>query len=83
MYFVVYMYIHVDEGDQICVQSMDGQLFLYHHDTPAFSCFLPDFLLPGPLRYIPRTDSFVTVNSSHFLQTFRYMIATTWLTVYL
>ena len=55
----------------MCVQSMDGQLLFFHQDSPAFSCFLPDFLLPGQLGYLPRTDSIVTINSAHILQAFR------------
>lgn len=57
--------------DHVCVQSMDGQLSFFHHENAAFSCFLPDFLLPGPLRYLPRTDSLLTTNSARMLQTFR------------
>lgn len=60
-------------GEQICVQSMDGQLSFFHHDTPTFSCFLPDFLLPGPLGYIQQTGSLVTVNSAHMLQVFKWV----------
>ena len=41
-----------------------------------FTCFLPDFLLPGPLDYILYTDSLVTVNSAHILQVFKCVFAT-------
>ena len=51
---------------------MDGQLSFFHQDSPAFSCFLPGFLVPGPLTYLPKTDSLVTVNSAHTLQVFKY-----------
>ena len=57
--------------DHVCVQSMDGQLSFFRNENAAFSCFLPDFLLPGPLRYLPRTDSLLTTNSARMLQTFR------------
>ena len=57
--------------EYICVQSMDGQLHFLHGDRPAFSCFLPDFLVPGPLGYLPRSDSLLTVNSAGSLQAFR------------
>lgn len=30
----------------------------------AFSRFLNNFLVPGPLCYVPKIDSFVTVNSA-------------------
>ncbi len=56
----------------VCVQSMDGQISFYTRGSHSFSCFLPDFLLPGPLAYAPRTDSLITLNSAHILQVFRY-----------
>jgi Bardet-Biedl syndrome 9 protein len=62
----------VDVGDYICVQSMDGQLSFFVHDSFAFSVFLPDFLTPGPLCYVARTDSIVTANSSRQLLSFQY-----------
>ncbi len=58
----------------MCVQSMDGQLSFFHHESAMFACFLPDFLIPGPLSYIPVTDSFVTVNAAHMLQVFKCVI---------
>ena len=56
----------------MCVQSMDGQLSFFSQESHTFDCFLPDFLLPGPLAYLPKTDALVTVNSAHYLQVFRY-----------
>lgn len=58
--------------DLICVQSMDGMLSFFQHDAFIFSCFLPDFLVPGPLGHLPRADSIVTVTSAHVLQSFKY-----------
>ena len=58
-------------GDYVCVQSMDGQLSFFVHESFAFAVFLPDFLTPGPLCYLPRTDSIVTANSSRQLQCFQ------------
>ena len=57
--------------DLICVQSMDGLLSFFHHENYIFACFLPDFLVPGPLGYLPRTDTIVTVTSAHTLQSFK------------
>lgn len=51
---------------------MDGQLSFFIHDSFAFAVFLPDFLTPGPLCYVKRTDSIVTANSSRHLQSFKY-----------
>ena len=50
---------------------MDGQLSFFVHDSFAFSVFLPDFLTPGPLCYLARTDSIVTANSSRQLLSFQ------------
>ena len=51
---------------------MDGQLSFFTQESATFTCFLPDFLLPGPIAHLPRTDSLITVNSAHTLQVFRY-----------
>jgi hypothetical protein len=37
--------------DVVCVQSYDGQLSFFEGEAHAFSRFLPDFLIPGPLCY--------------------------------
>lgn len=58
--------------DLLCVQSMDGVLSFFQHESFVFSCFLPEFLIPGPLGYLPRTDSIVTVTSAHVLQSVKY-----------
>ena len=58
-------------ADYICVQSMDGQLSFFVHESFAFAVFLPDFLTPGPLCYLPRTDCIITANSSRQLQCFQ------------
>lgn len=42
------------------VQSYEGQLSFFEQEVPSFSRCLPDFLLPGPLAYVPASDSFVT-----------------------
>lgn len=50
----------VSGRDFIAVQSMDGMVSVFEHDAHAFSRFLPNFLLPGPLCYVAKMDSFVT-----------------------
>lgn len=50
--------------DFVCVQSMDGTLSIFEQESFAFNRFLPGALLPGPIQYIPRIDSFITVSSS-------------------
>ena len=54
------------------MQSMDGMLSLYEQDSFAFARFIPQFLIPGPICYIPSTDTFVTSSSSNFVEAYRY-----------
>ncbi|KAK4875042.1 hypothetical protein RN001_011464 [Aquatica leii] len=58
--------------DFICVQSLDGLLTFFEQESFAFCCFLPEFLLPAPLIYVQKSDSFVTASSSWCLTSFRY-----------
>uniref|UniRef100_A0A8C8SPY3 Bardet-Biedl syndrome 9 n=1 Tax=Pelusios castaneus TaxID=367368 RepID=A0A8C8SPY3_9SAUR len=59
--------------DLICIQSMDGMLMLFEQESYAFGRFLPGFLLPGPLTYSSRTDSFITVSSCQQVESYKYM----------
>lgn len=61
-----------ESHDFICVQSMDGALTLYEHETFMFARFIPNFMLPSPLIYNQFNDSFVTVSSSNFLESYSY-----------
>lgn len=56
----------------LCVQSMDGMLMFFEQDSYSFGRFLPGFLLPGPLVYNPRTDSFLMVSSARQLESYKY-----------
>ncbi|KAK6166671.1 hypothetical protein SNE40_023310 [Patella caerulea] len=58
--------------DFICVQSMDGTVSFFEQESFAFSRFLPGALLPGPLKYVPRLDSFITVSSSWHVECYKY-----------
>mmetsp|Transcript_54162 Transcript_54162/g.128649 ORF Transcript_54162/g.128649 Transcript_54162/m.128649 type:complete len:827 (-) Transcript_54162:233-2713(-) len=61
--------------DYIAVQSLDGELTIIEQEQIVFSKFLPNFLVPGPLCYIPYpTDSFVTVNSQFICEAFRFSL---------
>ena len=51
---------------------MDGMLSFYEQDSFAFARFLPQFLIPGPLCYVPSTDTFITSSSSNFVEAYRY-----------
>uniref|UniRef100_A0A3B4XHH5 Bardet-Biedl syndrome 9 n=1 Tax=Seriola lalandi dorsalis TaxID=1841481 RepID=A0A3B4XHH5_SERLL len=56
----------------LCIQSMDGMLMFFEQDSYSFGRFLPGFLLPGPLVYNSRTDSFLTVSSARQLESYKY-----------
>ncbi|KAM8735062.1 protein PTHB1 isoform 1-T1 [Acanthopagrus schlegelii] len=56
----------------LCIQSMEGMLMFFEQDSYSFGRFLPGFLLPGPLVYNPRTDSFLTVSSARQLESYKY-----------
>mmetsp|Transcript_24838 Transcript_24838/g.59115 ORF Transcript_24838/g.59115 Transcript_24838/m.59115 type:complete len:829 (+) Transcript_24838:232-2718(+) len=61
--------------DLIAVQSLDGEITIIEQDKISFSVFLPDFLVPGPLCYVPYpNDVFVTVNSQFDCQAFKYSV---------
>ncbi|XP_035172837.1 protein PTHB1 isoform X2 [Oxyura jamaicensis] len=60
--------------DLICIQSMDGMLMLFEQESYAFGRFLPGFLLPGPLTYSSRTDSFITVSSCRQVESYKYHV---------
>ncbi|XP_066154098.1 protein PTHB1 [Euwallacea fornicatus] len=62
------------QRDFICVQSLDGVLSFFEQESQVAYVALPDFLLPGPLCYVTRTDSFVVVNCDWSVATYRYKI---------
>jgi hypothetical protein len=59
--------------DFICVASMDGMLSFFEQEMFAFGRFLPGFLLPSPVRYVAKTDSFVTCSSSRMVECYKYV----------
>ncbi|XP_008049390.1 protein PTHB1 isoform X3 [Carlito syrichta] len=60
--------------DLICIQSMDGMLMVFEQESYAFGRFLPGSLLPGPLAYSSRTDSFITVSSCRQVESYKYEV---------
>ncbi|KAJ8320825.1 hypothetical protein KUTeg_002412 [Tegillarca granosa] len=60
--------------DFICVQSMDGTISIFEQESFSFSRFLPGALLPGPLKYVPRLDSFVTASSAWQVECYKYQV---------
>ena len=61
-----------DSRDYICVQSMDGILSFFEYESFSLSCFLPNALIPGPLKYIKKSDSFITVSSMWQVESYKY-----------
>ena len=64
----------VKNRDFLCVQSMDGTVSVFEQESFAFSRFLPGALLPGPIKYIRNTDSFVTVSSSRQVESYKFQV---------
>ncbi|XP_078198302.1 protein PTHB1 isoform X15 [Callithrix jacchus] len=64
----------VSGRDLICIQSIDGMLMVFEQESYAFGRFLPSFLLPGPLAYSSRTDSFITVSSCRQVESYKYQV---------
>ena len=58
--------------DYLAVLSLDGTLSVFEQEAHTFSRFLPGFLVPGPITYVERTDSFIIANSSFGLDCFKY-----------
>jgi len=69
---IVLLYLVETGKDFICVQSIDGTLSIFEQETFAFSRFLPGALLPGPIRFIAQTDSFVTVSTCRQVESYKY-----------
>ena len=63
--------------DYLAVLSLDGTLAIFEQETHTFSRFLPGLLVPGPLSYVARSDSFVVAASSYSLESFKYQALAT------
>lgn len=72
--FTVGPFGKVKGRDFVCVLSLDGTLSFFEQESFTFSRFLPGALLPGPLAYNLRTDSFLVVSSSFHLEAFKYQV---------
>ncbi|CAD5121558.1 DgyrCDS10057 [Dimorphilus gyrociliatus] len=64
----------VKNKDLVCIQSLDGSISILEQDAFSFTRHLPGALLPGPFSYVPSTDSFVTVSSNRYLESYKYQI---------
>ncbi|CAG0912731.1 unnamed protein product [Notodromas monacha] len=58
--------------DFLCVLSLDGTLTVFEQETHAFSRFLPNFLLPGPIVYLNTIDAFVVASSDFGIECYKY-----------
>ncbi|CAH0555834.1 unnamed protein product [Brassicogethes aeneus] len=68
--FVIGPFGGIGNRDFVCVQSLDGLLVFFEQESPSFSCFLPDFLLPSPMSFVFKTDSFVTCSSNWCVESY-------------
>ncbi|CAG9461638.1 unnamed protein product [Pedinophyceae sp. YPF-701] len=59
-------------SEMLCVQSMDGQLSFFEGRKKVFHVYLSGFLVPGPLAYLPATDSILTANSAFEVECYSY-----------
>ncbi len=46
------------------MQSYDGSLYFFEAESLAFTRYLPNFLVPGPLAYVEACDTFVTCTAA-------------------
>ena len=60
------------DGDSICVQSLDGKLQIFEQAMHLISRRFVTCLLPGPLCYAPKLDSFITANSAGEVECYSY-----------
>ncbi|CAF1140201.1 unnamed protein product [Adineta steineri] len=58
--------------EYICVQTLDGVLFVFEYERQSMVKSLPNTYLPGPLCYLSRSDAFLTVSSNYHLECYKY-----------
>lgn len=59
-------------NDLICVQSLDGLLQVFDHNSQLLTYQLSDVILPGPLTYISTTDTILTVTTARYIEGYLY-----------
>lgn len=65
----------VRDRDYICVQSLDGILSFFEQDAFAFSRALASgFLVPSPICYMPKLDTFIVCNNQMCVEAYRYQV---------
>ena len=68
------MDVEISGRDHVCVQSMDGALSVFEQEVFAFSRFLPNSLIPGPIKYICSIDCFVTASSCRRVECYKLVL---------
>jgi Bardet-Biedl syndrome 9 protein len=51
---------------------MDGSLSIHEQERVVTTRQMENFILPGPLCYVPYTDSFVTVSAALSLECYKF-----------
>lgn len=65
----------IRDRDYICIQSLDGVFSFFEQDAFAFSRVIsPSFLVPGPVCYMPKIDSFVVCSNAMCVEAYRYQV---------
>eukprot|EP00913_Durusdinium_trenchii_P004632 g4301.t1 len=63
----------VKDRDYFCIQSLDGVLSFFEQESFAFSRMISaSFLVPGPICYVPKIDSFVICTNAMCIEAYRY-----------
>ena len=56
----------------MCVLSIDGVIAFFEQESFSVQVYLPNFLLPAPMKYVPSTDTFLVSTADRRLESFRY-----------
>lgn len=65
----------VKDRDYFCIQSLDGVLSFFEQESFAFSRMISaSFLVPGPICYVPKIDSFVICTNAMCIEAYRYQV---------
>ena len=56
----------------MCVLSIDGVIAFFEQESFSIQVYLPNFLLPAPMKYVPSTDTFLVSTADRRLESFRY-----------
>jgi Bardet-Biedl syndrome 9 protein len=60
--------------EMMLVQSLDGKLQIFEQSANAFTRQLVDCLVPCPIAYLPKLDSFVATNYACHAECYRYQV---------